>query len=355
MVDNQAPHQIQRTRGRLRVWLENTRQNRRRAGFIVGLLLAIVYFVLAGLVPAVYIQNRYDDGATFVSLYSHVFRYPQFFGWMTIPLLTPPVLYLTSLPGLNRTRDRALLLFLVVLISTFILVIDTQSNNTAPFEVKAQILQGDDQLKNHFKKKEMKGEEKKAYQDKMLGLLKDRGNWSPARYLFYLSIFIQIFNILFIFIVTGALTIHGLAPGSEHPYEFKEALVCCSLAILVSYLWLLMRVAFNYQKPDYFYRISNPVADLTIIALFAAATLLVAIKLLSWLPDKFTVIFSLASIFLGLLGALSAMTLKETLVTVFGKDAGLVPYFTILVALGSLLIFVVVARKMRVGQKDTAP
>lgn len=352
MVDNQAPHQIQHTRGRLRVWLENIRQNRRRAGFIVGLLLAIVYFILAGVVPAVYIQNHYANGATFISLYSPAFRYPQFFGWMTILLLTPPVLYLTSLPGLNRTRDRALVLFLVALISTFILVIDTQSNNTAPFEIKAEILQSDDQLKNHFTKKELKVEDKTAYQDGMLRLLKDRDNWSPARYLFYLSVFIQIFNILFIFVVTGALSIHGLSPDSDHAYEFKEALVYCSLAILVSYLWLLMRVAFNYQKPNYFPGISNPVADLTVIALFAAATFLVAFRLLSWLPDKFTVIFSLASIFLGFLGALSALTLKETLVIVFGKDSGLVPYFTILVALGSLLIFVVVARKMRVGQKD---
>lgn len=337
------------------MWLENTRQNRGRVGFIVGLVLAIVYFVLAGLVPAVYIQNRYTNGATFISLYSHAFRYPQFFGWMTILLLVPPVLYLTSLPGLKRAGDRLLLLFLLVLISTFILVIDTQSRNTAPFEVRAEILQHDDQLNNHFTKKALKGEDKKAYEDKMLSLLKSRDNWSPARYLFYLSVFLQIFNVLFIFVVAGALSIRGLTPNSDHPYEFKEALIYCSLAILVSYLWLLMRVAFNYQKPDYFPGISNPVADLTVIALFAAATLLIAIRLLSWLPDKFTVIFSLASIFLGFLGALSAMTLKETLVTVFGKDAGLVPYCTILVAIGSLLIFVVVARKMRVGQKDTVP
>lgn len=348
MTGNRASRLIRSALRRLRSWWDYIRRDRGRFGLVTGLWLALVYFVLAGLVPAAYVKKDYLDGATFVGLYSHVFRYPQFFGWITILLLIRPVLYLTSLPGLDRTADRLVMLIILVTFSALILMINIQSRNITPFEVDAGKFQTDERLKDHFKKAgDLTLEERVVYQDRMLKLLEDRKNWSTARYWYHVSIFIQIFNVLFIFVVTFALTIHGLAPNSDHSHEFREALVYCSLAILVSYLWLLMRVAFNRQKTIYFPSISNPTAELMIVILFALATLLVAIRLLSWLPDKFSAIFSFASAIAAILGTLSAARFQDALVEAFGRDSGTAPYWTILLVIGAvLLIILVLSRKV---------
>jgi hypothetical protein len=118
-------------------------------------------------------------------------------------------------------------------------------------------------------------EEREHYQATMLELLEDRNNWSAARYWCHLSILIQIFNVLFILVVAIALTIYGLRPDADHSYEFKEALVYCSLAILVSYLWLLMRAAFNHQKLNYFPEISNWIAEVSVMGLSSSDSLVI--------------------------------------------------------------------------------
>ena len=235
LAGNQVLRWIRQALYRLRLLWDNTRSNRGRFGLTIGIVLALGYFVFAGVIPAVYVKKDYADGATFISLYSPAFRYPQFFGWITVLLLIRPVLYLTLLPGLKRVKDRISVLIVLSIISALMLLINIQSHNAAPFEVRADILQKDERLKNHFTMPgERTVEEKKYYQETMLGLLKDTDNWSAVRYLYYLSVFIQIFNVLFIFAVAGALTIHSLSPNSEHSYEFNEALVYCSLSMLVS-------------------------------------------------------------------------------------------------------------------------
>lgn len=306
-----------------------------------------MYYVLAGYVPADYVEKGYANGPAFIALYSPVFRYPQFFGWITIMLLIRPVLYLTSLRGFRGTRDRLLMLLFLVMLSVGILAVNMDSHNIAPFEVDASVLQADG-LTDHFTMtRDLTLKEKEVYQETMLSRLKDSKNWSTARYWYHLSVFIQIFNVLFIFAVTCALTVYGFTPDSGHSYEFKEALVCCSLAILVSYLWLLMRVAFNYQKPAYFPRIDNPTAEFAVIALFLLATLFVAVRLSSWLLDTFSIVFSLATTFAGLAGTLSAVRFQEPLVDAFGKNSGTAPYWTILLVVGAvLLIFFIMTRKV---------
>src|SRR4051812_1320986 len=57
-----------------RSWWDNIYRNRRRFGFIIGLALALIYFILAGLVPAAYVQKDYINGDIFISLYSPAFR-----------------------------------------------------------------------------------------------------------------------------------------------------------------------------------------------------------------------------------------------------------------------------------------
>jgi hypothetical protein len=326
--------------------LNTAQQNNIRTGFIVG-LLTLAYFIFAGLAPALYIQTHYTDGSSFISLYSHLYRYPVFFGWITIPLLIYPVKYLISVPTLKLIEFKNLIFFGLILVASLFVVADFLSQNIAPFEVKAEILQNDDQLKDHFTKKAPKDDEKKAYQNKMLEMLKNISNWSIARYLHYTAIFLQVLNLLCIGFIAAALAVDRASADFKDSYKFKLALIYCSLAGLVSYLWGLMRAAFYYQKPIYFPEISNPVADIMIVAAFTIVTLVIVTVLVFWVGDKFGNLIAAVATVCGGISILTATIFQGSLVAVFGRNAGTVPYWTILLGIGGLAIFIFLAHKIR--------
>lgn len=306
--------------------------------------IALVYYILVGYVPAAFIESRYTYGAIYVSLYSHVFRYPQFFGWITILLIIPPVLYLRSCTPLKEKKNRLIVLATILFISVLALAIAFQSANVAPFGVKPETLESNPLLCNHFTKDMHTKEENNAYQEEILKLYKNRDNWSSARYLYYFAVSIQIFTMLFIFVVAGALCIYGRSSHSENTDEFKGALIYCSLTIMVAILWLLMRIAFIHQKPRYFPEISNPVGDYAAAGLFIFIVLIYVTQLFSWLFNKHSFILSLVSTSVGIFGTILLGSFKETLVSAFGKNVGLVPYSTILILIcgGAVVIFVLV-------------
>lgn len=322
-----------------------------RAGLISGIILALAYYLLAGLVPALNVKNHYPGGKTIVNLYAHLFHYGQFFGWISVLLLIRPVTYIAPLRGLNRWKDRLILLTFLLAISMFVVALDMHSQNIPPYEVRPEILEKDDRLRDHFTKTQRSADDISYYEQSMAKLTKSRANWSMARYVHYLTVFIHAFTLLFLFFVVAALTVHGASAQSGDSAEFKISLVYCSLATLISYLWVLMRVAFNHQKPLYFSKIANPVAEYVVMALFTVATLLIAVRLSSWLKDYYSAIVSLATISVGILSAL-AVAGKITLVEVFGKDAGTLPYWTILGAIASLFIFAFLAHRMNADQNS---
>lgn len=336
MADTPIPEQIQQTPPR--EVLVDAWRYKNPSGIVIGVLLALFYFILAGYVPIAYIQNGYTDGTTYVNLYSHVFRYSQFFGWLTILLLIPPVLYLTSDTPFRRAKRKLVLLAFILGLSLVLLALAFHSANVAPFGVKREQLQNDPRLSKHFMKKAPTEVEREEYQKRMLELHQNRANWSTGRYLYYIAVFMQIFKMLFILFVAGALCFHRItSPQDARSSEFKGALLYCSLAILVAYLWLLMRFAFVEQKIKYFPDVYNLAGEITVAAVFVLLSVIFVTVHFSWLFGKYTFLLSLVPLCLGVFGPLS---FKSSLVSVFGKDVGVLPYVTILVLIVGGLGFV---------------
>jgi len=356
LTDLPASGQTQQIPWQFKKWLFNPWTYKNQFGITVGVVLALLYYIFVGYVPAAFIESRYTYGAIYVSLYSHVFRYPQFFGWITILLLIPPVLYLRSCTPLREKKNRLIVLATILFISVLALVIAFQSANIAPFGVKPEILESNPLLCNHFTKQMHTKEENNAYQEEILKLYKNRDNWSSARYLYYFAVSIQSFTMMFIFVVAAALWLYGDSPDSDNADKFKGALIYCSLTIMVAILWLLMRIAFIHQKPRYFPEISNPVGDYAAAGLFIFIVLLYVIQLFSWLFNKHSFILGLVSTSLGIFGALFLGSFKETLVTVFGRNAGLVPYSTILILIcGGMVVIFVLVHVMEEDRRDKDP
>jgi hypothetical protein len=319
--------------------------------FLVG-LLTLIYFIFAGLAPALFIQAHYVHGSTFVSLYSHLYRYPVFFGWITIPLLAYPVKYLLSVKNLSLPKFKTLICLGLIAMATLFVIADVNSDNIAPFEVKAEVLQNDERLKDHFTKASPNADEKQSYQNRMLELIKNRSNWSIARLLHYIAIFLQVLNLLAIGFIATGLTIHRTLPQGNDSAEFKLALIYCFLAGLVSYLWGLMRAAFNYQKPVYFPEISNPVTEIWIAASFIIVTLVIVIGLNFWVGSRLSNLISALVGFAGAVGVFTVTKFRDLLLAVFGKDAGTVPYWTILLGMAVVSIFIFLGHKIRANPTE---
>jgi hypothetical protein len=212
------------------------------------------------------------------------------------------------------------------------------SANVAPFAVTPGRLKNEPLLREHFKKEAPTKVEREAYQRKILELHKNRANWSTARYLYYAAVFIQIFKMLCILFVAGALCYHRItSPQDAHSSKFKGALLYCSLAILVAYLWLLMRFAFVEQKIKYFPDVYNLAGEIVVAGVFVLLSVIFVTVHFSWLFGKYTFLLSLVPLCLSVFGPLS---LKSNLVLVFGKDVGVLPYVTILVLIVGGLGFV---------------
>lgn len=320
---------------------------------IVGFVLAGAYFIFAGLLPDYYIHKHYADGHAYVNLYSHLFRYGEFFGWMTVLLLIPPVTYLAS--ESSNIQIPWLLVFVgVIVCSALGLLVDFQSENIAPHEIRAEIIENDPQLKYHFTKGSRTEDDKTDYQRKTVSLIQERANWSVARYLHYLTIFIMTSQLVFIAVVVVALLKCGLTQRLKESPEFKMALVYCSLAILISYFWVLMRMAFVQQKPDYFPSISNPVAEFTLLFFCIVATSLIVYRLLSLsgFREELSIILGVGSLFFSALSVLSVWKFQGALVKAFGRDARMIHYWTPFIAIAFLSVFAILGYTMKVKQQS---
>ena len=73
----------------------------------------------------------------------------------------------------------------------------------------------------------------KSTKDKMKELLDNSANWSTARYLYYVSIFIEAFTFLLTVVVIAALTMHGRSSIVNNSPEFKKAFIYCAFAVLI--------------------------------------------------------------------------------------------------------------------------
>lgn len=344
------------------------------AGFIrshlsifAGIALALIYFFFAALLPIVSILTNYEDGITFIKFYSHLYLYPAFFGWLTILLLIYPVKYLYSNKILIQRRFK-ILFFIILILSVFMLMVDINSTNIPPFEIKANILESNPVLKDHFKttpsdrnrkkitdeeRSKLSEENRKKYDEDRkkydeanekyyytaLKLVENPDNWSMSRFFHYISVFIQILSVFMTGFITLILVHSKFTDSVEDSYEFRAAYLCCSSVVLISYLWLLMFVAFEHQKQDYFFEISNQATFYVVLFGFFIVTLLLPIMFVKLIGGD--LVNNLIPIILLLVGTGSALFFaannKDTLVKLFGKNAEINNYWIIL--LGIIIVF----------------
>jgi hypothetical protein len=312
----------------------------------VGATLALIYLLLAGYLPAYYIEKNYIDGEVFVSLYSHLFRYGQFFGWITVLFLIDPVFHLWNK---EKKDNKTFLIFVLVGflgLSAVVVVFDLQSTSVAPYEIKPEILQSDNSLRDHFTKKERSPEDKQLYETKTLELLKDRANWSFARYLHYTAIFLHAFSLLFILSIVVWLIIYGGSEEIRQTPEYKRSLVYCTYTILISALWLLMRLTFNYQRQFYFAGTSNPAADYLFVTIFVIGSLVIAILLSITFIKDFNPAITIIGFIFTCFGVFLGLWDPEKLLVIFGKDARIINYYTISFGILLLSLIVVLVRKL---------
>ena len=182
MAEESTPRQTQQTSLPLKAWLFGAWRYENLSGIVVGAVVALLYFILAGYVPAAYVQDSYRPyGALYVKLYPHVFLYPQFYGWLSILLLIPPVLYLKAHPNFARMKKGLLgMLAVVLVLSVMVFTIALCSSNVAPFGLKSELIEGEPPLREHFNKEPPSEAERYYYQKRILELYADTGNWSRA-------------------------------------------------------------------------------------------------------------------------------------------------------------------------------
>src|SRR5882724_6380432 len=99
----------------LRFWLKG---NQNLLIIVGGLVLAGAYFFFGGLLPDYYISSHYTEGAKIVGLYSHLYRYCEFFGWLAVLLLIPAVIFLRS-QKIDVRRNKFFFLIALLLLISF--------------------------------------------------------------------------------------------------------------------------------------------------------------------------------------------------------------------------------------------
>ena len=343
---------------RLTSWLKSLQANKDLLIIIGVVVLAGAYFFFGGLLPDYYISTHYTEGYKIVSLYAHLYRYCEFFGWLAVLLLIPAATFLHS----QKTKIRkdksfiAVALFLLVVLPLAVVWIDQRSKNAVPHEVRPDIVESNPALKDHFIKAQPTQKQNEDYQDTMNSLLENPANRSTARALHYLTIYLVTLQLIVVGVVIAALLRFGPARSSNQSSRYTSALVYCSLAIFVSYLWALMRVAFVAQKPIYFPRISLPVTEFVLLGFSFLATVAIALRVLNLYKGReaLSILFGLTLPVLTLLmGGFNWVRFKELMVSAFGQDAEPAQYVLILGAIIVLLAFVaLIGHPKKEGPQD---
>lgn len=320
-----------------------------KKGIIIGIVLAFAYFLFGGYIPAYNIQTNFDDGEIFVGLYSHLYRYGQFFGWITALFLIRPVRHLWANEKENKKLIN-LILAILLLVPAVVVVIDFHSSNPAPYELKPELLRSRPELNEHFKKQNPSETDKRDYQKVMLELLQDPGNWSYARFWHYLIIYFHAFSLLLILAIQIWLSVYGASEKIRQTDEYKGILVFCASTMLISFLWLLMRTAFNYQRGSYFPAISNPAADYLLGAQFITGSLVILLLLSTTFIKEFVQAVTLAGFGFACFSVFIQQWRPEKLLEIFGKDADVINYWTIFVGIVFFSGLVVLILKLKAAQ-----
>lgn len=295
---------------------------------------ALFYLSVCGLIPSLWIWHSYAEGKAYVQMYSHLFLFPTFFGWITVLLLIPFLRFIRTEGLFDRRGWKVFLSLPVVFALLSVVTVELPSKNHAPYELSPELIDNSPRLSGHFSRGEdIQLADALAFQDELGRLLDDPANWSVARLFHYSSVFLSASQMLLVFFSAGLLALYRLRNQSHRSESYRAALVACTCAVFVFLLWVLMRQVFLLDKTLYYGEVANVVKDYVVAALFFIGLLFLSTGLFLWLGEKLTAI-------IGLLGSAGGVffVLSETdrLREVFGADATLAGYWTILLGIAAI-------------------
>lgn len=295
---------------------------------------ALFYLSVCGLIPSLWIWHSYAEGKAYVQMYSHLFLFPIFFGWITVLLLIPFFRFVRTEGLFDRRGWKVFLSLPVVFALLSVVTVELPSKNHAPYELLPELVNNSPSLSGHFSRgDDIQRAEALAFQDELGRLIDAPANWSVARLFHYSSVFLSATQMLLVFFCAGLLALYRLKNQSLRSESYRAALVACTCAVFVFLLWVLMRQVFLLDKTLYYGDVANVVKDYVVAALFFTGLLFLSTGLFLWLGEKLTAI-------IGLFGSAGGVffVLSETdrLREVFGADASLASYWTILLGIGAI-------------------
>jgi uncharacterized membrane protein YidH (DUF202 family) len=298
--------------------------------------MALIYFVVAGLIPIALLFYEYKHAETFAKLYGHFFLYPLLFGWAPIYLAGRVFPRVRSL--LDSKRRRVAFWAGLVLLTIGALGAELNSDNIAPWELKSSKL-AELKLEDHFEADSRTDSEKVRYQALALQAVNNPRNWSLTRYSYFASFTTQVAGLLLVFYCSAALMAYRIRLGlienePSLPAWYRGSLSLISTACAVCLLYTFCRIAFNSEKKNFFPTISNETSTWVILGLFLLTLVFLAACLWLWVGKHLQPIVSLA------FGGTSVVVLwkyPEILPALFGRKAGFIGYISIALGLAVCL------------------
>jgi hypothetical protein len=160
---------------------------------------AIGYFLVCGLIPCTLVYVSYEKATTYLSLYSPLFLYPLFFGWIAALLMQQA--YQRHLSGVLAT-ERKLAFWSGVLVFTVIFFCLEVIGPPAVWEAPPSAVDSDPFLRDFLESTAHSPTDRQQYQVKLgalIGGVQNWHNWPATRWAYFVSALGQASLLLVIF------------------------------------------------------------------------------------------------------------------------------------------------------------
>jgi hypothetical protein len=298
-------------------------------GILAPVWWGLAYFLFCGLLPFVLVWKSYDKGLSYMQLYSPLFLYPLFYGWIAVGFLQ--IAYERGVSSVLILEGRRLFFWAgVVAFALVVFLLEVMGPVVAVWEAPPVAINGDPFLRDFFETANHSQAEKIAYQEKLsvlVGGLANWRSWPTNRWAYFLSVFLQGMAMIAAFAACGVLASHRLSRNFGDGPTFRTALACAALAIAILFLWILMRVVFEQQRTNYYAIAPNVIALYVITGLFMIALLFIVACFWLWLGNNLGTVLGML---FGGVGGVIGLLQPSILAKFFGKEAGLAPHITIL-------------------------
>ncbi len=304
---------------------------RKMLGLIGYYKYALLYWIFCGVIPFIYVLiYYYPKGIKFITLYGSLFIYPLFFSWITIILSTKIGKFFSSYVFSDGSLKKGFSLKKIfwtgiIIFSIFILGAELSSENVAPFEINKEFYElkqstlvtgskniilidyfdesrGNPGTQIRCNEREGNIDVRCQYQSLMMVGLKNRwfptsgSYWSPTRYIYIVSFFIQSVALLYLFFAAVLILRYRLIVGIPNFSDYYAVVLQTGAALVVALFWVFLRVSFLEQKLSFFPDQQNLIAERMIVSLISVAFIFLLLSLWQQYKD---VILALAGTIFG--------------------------------------------------------